>query len=81
MVERVRLDVRNQKSGRIIGFVYYDLDSWRSRQLIITAVDDGKKLITGLYVPHICATRSLLQVLFGCKYPKINSPPAKVLDF
>lgn len=81
MVRRVRLDVRNKQSGRIAGFVYYDLESWNKREFIITAFDDGKKLITGLYVPHISATRSLLQVLFGCKYPEIDSTRGSLSDF
>ncbi|MHC5825855.1 MAG: hypothetical protein ACYT04_60895 [Nostoc sp.] len=81
MVDRVRVEVRNQQSGRIVGFIYYDLDSWRSEQLLITAVDDGKKLITGLYVPHMSATRSLLQVLFCCRYPKIDYSNARLGDF
>lgn len=81
MAKRVRVGVRNQQSGRIIGFVYYDLDYWHCKQLIITAVDNGKKLITGLYVPEISATRSLLQVLFGCKDPGIDFSSGKLRDF
>ncbi|WP_375449156.1 hypothetical protein [uncultured Nostoc sp.] len=81
MVRRVRLGVRNQQSGRIAGFVYCDLESWNRSELLITAVDDGKKLITGLYVPHISASRSLLQVLFGCKYPKIDFTRGSLSDF
>lgn len=81
MANRVRVEVRNQQLGRIVGFIYYDFESWRSQKFIITAVDDGKKLITGLYVPHISATRSLLQVLFGCKSPKINYGNARLRSF
>lgn len=81
MPDRVRVEVRNFSSGRIVGFVYYDLDSWRSREFIITAVDDGRKLITGLYLPQISATRSLFQVLFGCKDAKIYSSNATLHDF
>jgi uncharacterized protein (UPF0254 family) len=81
MSERVRVKVRNQQSGRIVGFIYCDLDCWRSRQIVITAIDDGKKLITGLYVPQISATRSLLQVLFGCKYPEIDYSSGRLRDF
>lgn len=81
MVERVRLDVRNQKSGRIIGFVYYDLKCWNNGELMFTAFDDGKNLITGLYLPHTSVNRSLLQVLFSCKYPEIDDFPGKLLDF
>lgn len=81
MTERVRVEVRNQQSGLIVGFIYYDLDSWHSRQLIITAVDDGKKLITGLYISQVNITPSLFQTWFGCKYPKINSNSARLRDF
>lgn len=80
-MRRVRLDVRNQQSGRIIGFVYYDLESWKNSQFIITAVDDGRKLITGLYLPQVSATRSLLEALFTCKYPEIDSTRGSLLDF
>lgn len=81
MVERVRLDVRNKQSGRIIGFVYYDVQSWNNGELMITAFDDGKKLVTGLYLPHTSVNTSLLQVLFTCRYPEIDSDRGKLLDF
>lgn len=80
-MQRIRVDVRNQQSGRIIGFVYYDLQSWNKGDLMLTAFDDGKKLVTGLYLPHTSVNRSLLQVLFSCKYSEIDDFPGKLLDF
>lgn len=81
MTERVRVEVRNQQSGLIVGFIYYDLGSWLCEEFIITAVDDGKKLITGLDIPQVITTPSQLQTWFGCKYPKINSNSARLRDF
>jgi hypothetical protein len=76
--KKIRLPVRNEISGRIVAFIYYDWATAGDENAPIIAVDDGHTLITGLAIPF---ENQPLRQFLECERSIIDCSQPKLVEF